>query len=113
VAPTPALADLCKAGYAKKNTPPASVTDPIKASQVVHGPYADKDPTHYVEDELIPVELGGAPADPRNLWPQRPDMATLKDREETRLHNAVCNGQMTLAAAQLELLQNWGPLPKS
>jgi len=97
----------------KKNTAPASITDAVKAGQVAHGPYADKDPSHYVEDELIPVELGGAPADPRNLWPQTPDMAAVKDREESHLRAEVCHGNVSLSVAQTEMLQDWGPLPKS
>ena len=83
----------------------------MKAAQVAHGPYADKDPSHYVEDELIPVELGGAPTDPRNLWPQTTDMVALKNREENHLRTVVCHGGITPAAAQNELLQNWGPFP--
>jgi hypothetical protein len=113
VVPAPPVADLCGGSYVKKSTPPTSVTDPLKATQVAHGPFADKDPSHYIEDQLIPVELGGAPTDPRNLWPQTPDMAQVKDREEKRLRASMCHGDITLSAAQTEMLQNWGPLPKS
>ncbi len=35
--------------------------------------YADRNPAHYQEDHLVPLELGGAPRDPRNLWPQPND----------------------------------------
>jgi hypothetical protein len=113
VVPAPSAAELCSGGYVKKNTPPATITDPIKATQVAQGPYTDKDPSHYVEDELVPVELGGAPADPRNLWPQTPDMAAVKDKEENRLRGQVCHGDLSVPAAQSEILADWGPLPKS
>src|SRR5438132_142101 len=112
ISPAPPLAELCTPGYVKKTTAPPSVTDPIKGSQVAHGPYPDKDPSHYVEDQLIPVELGGAPTDERNLWPQRTDLAALKNREENHLRTAVCGAHMTLADAQAEIVRNWGPLPK-
>jgi hypothetical protein len=111
ISPAPALAALCAPGYVKKTTAPPSVTDAIKASQLAHGAYPDKDPSHYVEDQLVPVELGGAPTDERNLWPQRTDLAALKNREENHLRTAVCGSHMTLAAAQAEIVRNWGPLP--
>jgi hypothetical protein len=110
--PAPAIADLCAGSYVRKSTPGPSVTDPIKAAQLAHGPYGDKDPSHWLEDQLIPVELGGAGSDPRNLWPQTQDMWALKNREENRLRTSVCHGETTLAAAQAEILRDWGPLPK-
>jgi hypothetical protein len=112
VSPAPSLAELCAPAYVKKTTAPPSVTDPIKARQLAHGPYPDKDPSHYIEDQLIPVELGGAPTDERNLWPQRTDLWGLKNRQENHLRASVCGGHTTLAAAQAEMVQNWGPLPK-
>jgi len=30
--------------------------------------YVDKTPSHYEEDRLISLELGGNPRDPKNLW---------------------------------------------
>ena len=34
--------------------------------------YGDTGPLHAFEyDNLVPLELGGAPNDPRNLWPAR------------------------------------------
>jgi hypothetical protein len=61
----------------------------------------------YEFDHLIPRELGGAD-DVRNLWPQilDPD-ARLKDREENRLHRAVCAGQLALSSAQ-DHMRTWG-----
>ena len=35
-------------------------------------------PSHYQEDHLVPLELGGAPRDKRNLWPE-PNSAVLPD----------------------------------
>jgi len=111
VAPVPSLQQLCGGGYVKKTTPPPAVTDPIKTAQLARGNYADRNPAHYVEDQLIPVERGGAPADERNLWPQVIDLANLKNREENRLRAGVCAHSMTLAAAQAQIVRDWGPLP--
>lgn len=63
----------------------------------------------YELDHLIPPELGGAD-DPKNLWPQ-PYLsewnAHLKDALEDRLHQMVCQDEITLAAAQHELATDW------
>jgi len=61
----------------------------------------------YEFDHLVPRELGGAD-DVQNLWPQilDPD-ARLKDREENRLHRAVCAGTLSLDAAQQQM-RTWG-----
>jgi len=61
----------------------------------------------YEVDHLIPRELGGAD-DVRNLWPQilDPD-ARVKDREENRLHRAVCAGTIDLTTAQQQM-RTWG-----
>jgi hypothetical protein len=61
----------------------------------------------YEVDHLVPRELGGAD-DLLNLWPQPwvgPQNARVKDREENRLHRAVCAGTLTLAAAQRAMRQ--------
>ena len=110
--PGPTVAQLCSGGYVKKTTPSPAVTDPIKAAQLAAGNYADRDPSHYVEDQLVPVELGGAPTDQRNLWPQTTAIAAVKERDERRLHADVCAGRITLAGAQAQMVANWGPVPK-
>lgn len=56
---------------------------------------------------LLSLELGGDPNDSRNLWvePQDPGhkgdgVNSKQDPVESRLHTAVCDGQVSLAAAQ-------------
>lgn len=45
--------------------------------------YGDPTPiSTYEEDHLIPLELGGAPSDVRNLWPERGTSPNPKDRVE-------------------------------
>ena len=60
-------------------------------------------------DHLISRELGGAD-DVKNLWPESytgPWNAHLKDRVENRLHKEVCAGNITIDAAQKEILSDW------
>jgi hypothetical protein len=64
---------------------------------------AGQDPDGYELDHLISLELGGAPADPANLWPEPylgERTAKQKDRLESELHRRVCAGTLPLADAQ-------------
>ena len=55
--------------------------------------YGDRLPLHaYEYDHLIPLELGGAPNSPRNLWPEPGASPNPKDRLENRLRVLVCDG---------------------
>jgi hypothetical protein len=58
--------------------------------------YGDPGPPHDSEyDHLIPVELGGASTDPRNLWPEPGASPNPKDRLEARLTDLVCERRMS------------------
>jgi hypothetical protein len=67
----------------------------------------------YEYDHDVPLELGGAVNDPRNLWPeadyspQSGFYLNPKDHVETALKHLVCNHSMTLAAAQRAIAANW------
>ena len=57
------------------------------------------------EDHLVPLDLGGAPYDPRNLWPEPRATADgwnadVKDELEAVLSRLVCSGRVPLAEAQ-------------
>jgi hypothetical protein len=61
-------------------------------------------------DHIVPLELGGAPLDPRNLQLQRwggECFAKDKDRLEWELSRLVCAGELTLEAAQQEVAADW------
>lgn len=64
-------------------------------------------PQNYKEDHLIPLSLGGAPTDPKNLFPQPTAKTTEKEELEDRFHQSVCSGQMTLTAAQAQMRHDW------
>jgi len=64
-------------------------------------------PREYEADHRIPIELGGAVNDIRNLWPQPILAARQKDKVENRLHRMVCAGEISLKEAQARILR-WG-----
>jgi hypothetical protein len=104
------LSTICVSGYTTRVRPPSSYTNMLKREQIKQYGYADTNLADYEEDHLIPLELGGHPTDPRNLWPEPLSgayPATRKDGVENSLHSRVCAGLMTLAAAQTAIARNW------
>jgi hypothetical protein len=97
---------ICHPGYSESVRPPESITEREKRASLTA--YGDRKPLHaYEYDHLVSLELGGAPNDPRNLWPQPGASPNPKDLLEDRLHARVCDHQMTLAAAQLAIARGW------
>ncbi|TNC20831.1 hypothetical protein [Amycolatopsis alkalitolerans] len=98
---------VCRSGWTKTVRPPESYTEKLKR-QGING-YGDSDRNlgDYEEDHLISLELGGAPSDPRNLWPEPGSSPNAKDKVENALHRAVCDGKITLAAAQHTIAADW------
>jgi hypothetical protein len=107
---------VCKSGWATSVRPPSAYTSALKVVQIIEYGYADRNPSHYQEDHLVPLELGGAPRDRRNLWPE-PNEAVLpdgtsvgstqKDALEDSLHTRVCTGGLLLADAQRMIAGDW------
>jgi hypothetical protein len=101
---------ICVRGYTKTIRPPAHYTNALKKREIVEYGYADRNPRDYEEDHLIPLEIGGAPSDPRNLWPEPRHSgwpADRKDELENALHRLVCDGRLPLATAQRVIAENW------
>lgn len=101
---------ICVSGYTTTVRPSTSYTNALKVQQIKAYGYVDTRAADYEEDHLIPLELGGHPTDPKNLWPEPRSgshTATTKDRIEGSLHSRVCAGLMTLAAAQVAIATNW------
>ncbi|MGW2566895.1 hypothetical protein [Streptomyces sp. NPDC001537] len=96
---------ICVPGWAATIRPPGDETERLKKQQLAASSAADKDPSHYEEDHIIPLELGGAPSDPANLRPVPLAQARTDDQLENSLHRAVCDGSMTLTAAQSQIEQ--------
>lgn len=101
---------ICVSGWTKTVRPPASYTDALKRQQITEYGYSDTNPADYEEDHLIPLEVGGNPTDPRNLWPEPHGGARgskVKDPVENQFKTAVCSGSMTLDAARAQILADW------
>ncbi len=98
---------ICSYGYTDSVRPPESVSEPEKEASLAA--YGDAGPLHdYEYDHLVPLELGGAANDPRNLWPEKRGASpNPKDELEDRLNEMVCAGQIPLATAQREIARDW------
>ena len=107
---------ICVSGWTATIRPSESFTDALKVKQIGQYGYTDTKTADYEEDHLISLELGGAPADARNLWPEpytasladgRPTGAHTKDTFETKLKAEVCAGTITLAQGQADIGDHW------
>ena len=100
-------AEVCTSGWATshRNVTPEQYV-------AVYGDYgiAYPEPSGTYElDHLIPLELGGDNAS-ANLWPEPaspPPGFHQKDALENTLHDLVCAGSLSLAAAQHDIASNW------
>lgn len=103
---------ICHSGYTSSIRPPESVTGPEKqGSAAAYGYSGSFSTAEY--DHLVPLELGGDPNDPANLWvepnddPNAASTYNSKDVLENRLNALVCSGQLTLVAAQEDVASDW------
>ena len=115
---------ICSLSFTTKTIrPPAEYTDKLKkdqmaqiyndtvqqtASSLLTGGKFDEEkckpssdsPHCYEEDHIVSLENGGAPSDPKNLWPERYNTDVKKDRVgahekdkvENYVHNGICLG---------------------
>src|SRR4051794_16510642 len=96
---------ICKAGWTATVRPSVSYTNNLKLRQLLADPrYTNHNPADYEEDHFIPLELGGDPHDPGNLWPEPHPRSGRTDVDENRLHAAVCAGKITLADGQAQIM---------
>ena len=103
---------ICVAGWTSTVRPPASITQQEKAaSMAAYGHTGSR--RDYEYDHLVPLEHGGATNDPRNLWLQPGGSPNPKDTVENELRHKVCGGQITLAAAQHQIVTNWARLAQA
>jgi len=123
---------ICSPGWTATVRPPETYTDRIKhledqqgglvsiggTTYRVHGfDESDPDVGHFELDHLIPLEIGGSPADPANLWlePYEPPEGAAavgtgsqtKDKVENAARVAVCAGRVSLASAQQQMVADW------
>ena len=114
--PTVTQADIystiCARGWTRTVRPPEAYTEQIKRQQIREYGYRDRWLRDYEEDHLVPLELGGSPSSPRNLWPEPHYVAGgwgayRKDRLENWLNHLVCRRRITLAAARRAIARDW------
>ena len=109
VTPATIATTICARGWTATVRPAEALTEKLKVAQLQA--YREAGPLHaYEEDHLIPLELGGAPADPHNLWPEPGPSPNAKDRVENAARRAVCDHRLALAAAQQAIAADWTAL---
>lgn len=102
---------ICAKGYSASIRPPVAYTQALKRKQIKeqHLPGGVKD---YEEDHFIPLSIGGAPRNPKNLWPELWVLADKSDELEFKLYKEVCwptgshggeYGEKSLRQAQKEI----------
>jgi hypothetical protein len=97
---------ICVAGWTSAVRPAESITEQEKIASVAA--YGDTGSLgDYEYDHFVPLELGGATNDPRNLWPEPGPSPNAKDTVEDEIRQKVCDGEITLAQAQHEIMTNW------
>lgn len=103
---------ICVKGWTKTIRPPAAWTSALKRRQLRELGYPEQHMRAYEEDHRLPLELGGAPEDERNLWPEPwfgvdGWTADRKDELENTLNHLVCSHRIPLSEAQAAFLGDW------
>lgn len=100
---------ICDSAYVAARTPPPS-WKATATRRLAERIYPGERPENFQLDQLVPISLGGAATDARNLWLQPwagNGSAGKKDALETVLNRMVCAGQIPLASAQQAIARNW------
>jgi hypothetical protein len=98
---------ICVPGWTKTVRPSARYTARIKIELIRELEIPEELLVDFELDHRIPLALGGAPSDPRNLELQPWDEAPEKDRIEACLSRAVCDGTITLDEARRRIWTDW------
>lgn len=96
---------ICFAGWTAKVRPPEAQTESAKY-HVAYPAYGISSGAVSELDHLVPLELGGS-NDITNLWPEVGPQPNPKDKVENALNHAVCDGRVSLAAAQNAIASDW------
>jgi hypothetical protein len=97
---------ICLKGWTATVRPPVAYTNALKLKQMVQ--YGEVGALSlYKEDHIVPLEAGGSPTDPRNLFPQPNVPAHLKDLDENTAQRDICAGRITLKQGQDQILAKW------
>lgn len=96
---------ICRAGWTTKVRPPEAQTERAKFNVAYPAYHISRGAVSEL-DHLVPLELGGS-NDITNLWPEVGRVPNPKDKVENALNRAVCQGKVSLAAAQNAIASNW------
>jgi len=96
---------ICVPGYTARVRPPEAQTERFKYD-VAYPAYGVPGSRTTELDHLVSLELGGSNA-AANLWPEAPGSPNAKDKVENALNAAVCDGRVSLAAAQRAIARDW------
>ena len=96
---------ICRPGYTAKVRPPSSETAKAKYD-IAYPAYGIPSRDISELDHLVSLELGGS-NDITNLWPEVGSLPNPKDKVENALHRAVCDGKVSLRAAQRAIAADW------
>ncbi len=103
---------ICVSGWTATVRPPVTYTNQLKYNQL-HSGYnlnGDMNMKDYEEDHIVPLEVGGNPSSPLNLFPEPRNIrlgSYVKDQLENRIHQLVCSGQISLNTGRSVFLTNW------
>ena len=105
---------ICRSGYTSTIRPPEAITGQEKIADARS--YGYRGPLSQAEyDHLVPLELGGDPNDPRNLWVEPPSpghrasqtFRNPTDTVERKAKALVCDGIVSLGLMQRAIAFNW------
>ncbi|GEM73221.1 MULTISPECIES: hypothetical protein [Sphingomonas] len=100
---------ICRPGYARSARPSYELTGPLKR-RMMNAQHPGEPMSAYELDHLIPISLGGAPFDAKDLWLQpRQGQMNAGDKNVLAyvLWRLVCTGQVPLKVAQYDISHDW------
>ena len=98
---------ICVPGWTKTVRPSSGYTNQIKIKLIRELEIPEELLVDFELDHRIPLALGGAPSEERNLELQPWDEAGEKDAIEACLSRAVCAGAITLDEARRRIWRDW------
>jgi hypothetical protein len=107
VTQTTIASTICVKGWTATVRPPWYMTSLIKLRMLKARGETWADRKKYELDHIIPLCLGGAPADASNLQLEPWSEARRKDRVEVQAMRCVCADKVTLEEARHDLAANW------
>ena len=107
VTPATISTTICQTGWTQTVRPYVGDMKRIKAEMLAKIGEPIERRNQYELDHLIPLALGGAVIDRRNLALQPIDEAREKDAIEVCVSSIVCQGKLDLEDAQSAIWENW------